>query len=346
MKPSPTPASLAGDACADRRRARSGFVLRAAGGARRGSGRIVAWVCAATAALTLAACSTEQTAVQRGDRLWADSDYAGALSEYRLALSRHPDDVPVLARVAHAYARSGRLPPAREAYDHLLQRDSSYRAQAVFDYLRLAHEALARGDSFGMASAVEAALALRPGLPLKDFASALARYYSANGDPDRAMAFFERALGAAPPDSAGPLLWETGLLDENQGSCRDAIGYFQAYVNRAPKGAHADEARWHIGNCAFELARREIQAGQQDQALDDLATTISLGVPQNLLDQAWFQRGEILLAQGRRDEALEAYMQVLQLNPARTGQLVQRAQRRIDEIRFGGPLTGTPFQRD
>ncbi len=294
-------------------------------------------------AAALPACGAEQTAVQRGDRLWADSDFVGALSEYRLALSRHQDDAAVLVRVAHAYARTERLPPARDAYDRLLRQDSSYAGQAVFDYLRMAHEALARGDSFGMASAVEAALALRPGLPLQDFAPALARYYSANGDPDRAMAFFERALGAAPPDSAGPLLWETGVLDENQGSCRDAMGYFQAYLNRAPKGPHADEARWHIGNCAFDLARREIQAGQQDQALDDLATTLTLGVPQNLQDQAWFHRGEILLAEGRRDEALECYMQVLALNPARTGQLVQRAQRRIDEIRFGAP-PGAPVR--
>ena len=63
---------------------------------------------------------------------------------------------------------------------------------------------------------------------------------------------------------------------------------------------------------------------------------IALGVPQNLLDQAWFQMGEILLAQGKRDQALPAYQKVLDLNPARTGQLVQRAQQRIDQLRFGG----------
>jgi tetratricopeptide (TPR) repeat protein len=52
-------------------------------------------------------------------------------------------------------------------------------------------------------------------------------------------------------------------------------------------------------------------------------------------DQAWFLRGEIHFAIGDRDAALEAYHRVIELNPARTGQLVRRAQRRIDEIRFG-----------
>ena len=63
---------------------------------------------------------------------------------------------------------------------------------------------------------------------------------------------------------------------------------------------------------------------------------IDLGVPENLLDEAWFLRGDILYALGRNDEALVAYQRVLDLNPTRSGQLVDRATRQIDIIRFGG----------
>ncbi len=72
-----------------------------------------------------------------------------------------------------------------------------------------------------------------------------------------------------------------------------------------------------------------------EEALAHYGRMIDLGEPENLLDRAWFERGEILYNAGRFDEALEAYRTVLERNPSRTGQLVERAQRRIDEIRFG-----------
>jgi hypothetical protein len=46
-------------------------------------------------------------------------------------------------------------------------------------------------------------------------------------------------------------------------------------------------------------------------------------------------RAETLYAIGRFDEALEAYRTVIDRSPTRTGPLVERAQRRIDDIRFG-----------
>jgi hypothetical protein len=58
-------------------------------------------------------------------------------------------------------------------------------------------------------------------------------------------------------------------------------------------------------------------------------------LPRNLLDQAWFERGEVMLALDRREEALVSFLQVLELNRGRSGQLVDRAQQRIDQIRFG-----------
>ena len=71
------------------------------------------------------------------------------------------------------------------------------------------------------------------------------------------------------------------------------------------------------------------------EALALFDRVIALGVPENLLDQAYFERGETLYGIGRFDQALESYRQVLERNPTRAGQLVERAQRRIDDIRFG-----------
>lgn len=283
-----------------------------------------------------AGCGDTDTAIARGDRFWADSNYTAALAEYRLSLGQgRQDDDDVLVRVAHGYIETGQLERAKEYYDQLTKQSPEYVDQAVFDYVTYARRAQEKSDRYGMAGGVEAALALRPGLPLDDLAGTLARYYASTGDPDRALTFFERALSVAPADSIPALLYELAQVQESRGNCEEAIGFFNAYRNRAPQGERVGEARWHVGNCAFALARKARQAGQPGEALRQVDTVLEIGEPQNLLDQAWFERGEILLSLGRRDDALFAFIMVLELNRARTGQLVERAQRRIDELRFG-----------
>src|SRR5690606_25972267 len=54
----------------------------------------------------LSACGGADTALMRGDRLWADSSYADALAEYILAV-RQGADHTALARVAHTYGQVG-----------------------------------------------------------------------------------------------------------------------------------------------------------------------------------------------------------------------------------------------
>ncbi|MGH7465767.1 MAG: tetratricopeptide repeat protein, partial [Longimicrobiales bacterium] len=220
-------------------------------------------------------------------------------------------------------------------YDLLLERSPEYTDQAVYDYLTLARRAQARSDRFGMSGAVEAALALRAGLPVGEMAAPLARYYARAGDSDRARDFYERALGYAPPDSVPALLFDFAQFQESQGNCAEAIELFTAFRTRRPRGEQADQARWNIGNCSFSLARAARENGEAEQALEHLQVTLNLGVPQNLMDQAWFERGEALLELGRRDEALQAYIRVLENARTAGGSLAERARQRIDQLRFG-----------
>jgi tetratricopeptide (TPR) repeat protein len=286
--------------------------------------------------LSLTACRDAETALARGDRLWADSNYAAALAEYRLSYELRKNDDEVLARVAHAYARTGQFERARESYETLLERAPDYTDQAIFDYLALARRAEERSDLYGMAGALEAALTLRPGLPIDDMAAPLARYYARTGDVERSRQFFERALSGAPPDSVPTLLFDYAQYQESQGNCREAMELFNAFRSREPTGERADQARFQIGTCAFNLAREAQQAQEYDRALMYAQIVLDLGVPQNLLDQAWFERGEALLALGRRQEALESYMRALEnIRTPGGGQLLQRARQRIDQLRFG-----------
>lgn len=289
-------------------------------------------------ALGLGGCRDNDTSIVRGDRLWADSSFESALAEYRLAVTQRGDE-EALSRLAHAYAMTGKLIEARRTYEELLERSDEYRDQAVFDFLHLARRALARRDTYTAASAMEAALTLRPELQLPAEARAIADFYRERDNLEESLAFYRRALTALPPDSAVPILYDIGRIEGERGRCDAAIDYFRAFEEQV--GAESrertlvSEARWHTGRCAFRLAEEARDEGRVDAALDHLNHVIRLGVPENLLDQALFERGEILFAIGELDDALASYRQVLERNPARAGQLVERARLRIDQIRFG-----------
>jgi tetratricopeptide (TPR) repeat protein len=283
-------------------------------------------------ALGLSACRSSEDAMQRGDRYWADSNYVAALAEYRLAARQHGRN-DAQERVAHAYIMTGQLDRARHAYDVLLKTDPAQTDQAVFDYVWLARSSLQRGDRYAAARAAEAALDLRPGLSMPDMALTLARHYATIGDAERALPFYHRALSTVEDSARAPLLYEIAALSERSGACVDAMPYFREFSETSSSQDSITEARWHMGTCGLESGRQALEGGKPEEALNLLQVTIDMGVPQNLLDQAWFERGEALMALGKRDEAQTAYERVLELTPAGRTPLSERASRRLGEIR-------------
>lgn len=144
----------------------------------------------------------------------------------------------------------------------------------------------------------------------------------------------------ALPDSASSpaVLYHVGRSYEELGACAEALPYFRAYLNRRGAGRRTAErttAEWHFGSCLYAVARDERRAGERQAALAKLTRLIELGVPRTLMDRAHFARGSVYQETGRDDLALDEFDRVLRLNPARSGPLVEMAEQRIREIRYG-----------
>jgi tetratricopeptide (TPR) repeat protein len=290
----------------------------------------------------LAACSprtTEENAVRRGDEAFAQGNFDEALAEYRLAVRQGADDPEIAARVAHTYAQMGRVDDAGAYYKDATAREPELADQAVSDLMRLAKEAQATGDRFAMATAVETALELRPGVGVADMALPLARHYFVNGEYGRALPFYQRAL-AGTRDSLPAIVFEVGQAYEEIGDCEHALLFFERFRTMV-RPFQRGEVDWYIGTCAFNIAgdlrRRSTLSPQALQrALDLVNRTVEVGEPRNIQAQAWFEKGEILAEMGDCQAAMEAYAQVRYADQA--GSLVDRAQSRFDEIRFGTGL--------
>lgn len=283
----------------------------------------------------------EESAVQRGDVDFAEQRYDRALAEYQLAVRQGGNDAMTLARVAHTYAVKGRVDQAIDFYDQAVQKDSSVTGLAVADLMHLAHVSLDNGDTFAMASAVEGALKLRPGLGVGDLALPLARHYYRNGEFSRSLPFYLKAMATVPSDSTARIVFEVGRVYDQIGDCQHALIFFERF-RKMVRPQSRGEVDWYIGTCAFNVAkdiraRTDVTQDDLDRALDLVNRTLEVGEPRNIQGQAWFEKGAILSDLGQCQQAMDAYNQVRFTDASQS--LVDRAQNRFDEIRFGEGLT-------
>ena len=287
--------------------------------------------------------SEEGSSIFRGDQAFAEGDLPEALAEYRLALRQGATDPATYARVAHTYVALGRIDEGKEHYQLAVAQDSSLADQALSDFVHLAREEAAAGDRYGMASAIQTALEFRPGVSLEDLVLPLAQHYSDIGEYGRALPFYQKALSALDPDSLPEVLFSTAVAYDEVGDCESAVIYYEQYREKLPRWNRL-EVDWRLGNCSFVLAERQWAEGDGDEALRFLDTLIEVGEPRNRLARGYFLRGEILGSRGECEAAIEAFLEVPVMDPSGRSPVVDAAERRIDQIRFGGRFDRS-FQR-
>lgn len=270
----------------------------------------------------------------RGDAAFARGEYAEALAEYRLALSRGADDANVHLRAAHAFAQMGRMTQARDHFQAAVERNPELRDQAVADLARQARTAATRGNLIAAATAIEAATELEPGVSVDDLAVPLARHYARSGRYARALPFFEKALTNQELNGDPEMLYETAMAHQELGDCQRALVFFEAFHERGNQ-RQRDEAEWYIGLCSYELGREYRAVGDLDAAVDHLRTTVEVGEPRHLLAQAYFELGEALANRGDCVAAVQAFEEAQRDEHGGPPTLVQRARTRVDQIRFG-----------
>ena len=303
-------------------------------GRARVAGRLWRGCLIVVAASACVARAAEDGATLRGDQAWAHGDYEEALAEYRLAVRRGASSGDAHLRVAHAYARLGRVDEARQAYRRAIEVRPDLADQAVSDLVRLARTAQQQEDRFAVASALEAAAELNPDVNFARLAFPLASHYAANGEHARALVFFQRALSG---DSVPEVLYETALAYEEVGACESALTFYWRFVEAVPARRQRD-AGWHIGKCSYDLAQELRDAGDHEEALTLVEETVARGEPRTHLARAYYEMGELLVSFARCGEAVDAFRGAAREDPSTSRALARRAERWIDRLRFGVSL--------
>jgi tetratricopeptide (TPR) repeat protein len=200
----------------------------------------------------------------------------------------------------------------------------------------MAKRALSQDDRARFARALQQLQSIRSGAVPDDLALAFARYYYELDEFAGALPLYLSVVATEPDSVAPEVRYELGRVYYELGECEQALSHFRAFLNSQPTGQPRDDARWHAGRCAYQLAEEDLLAGRPSKALAGFELVIELRSPQALLDDAWFERGEVLFGLGEFSEALRSYRRVLDLNPSRTGRKVRTAEDRIRSIRYRG----------
>lgn len=287
-------------------------------------------------ALALTACGDPaDPSLARGDRFLAVGDTDMAVAEYLLARRVRGDTDEILLRLGQAYAARGDVDEALSVYETLAERDPALRTQAAATLAGLAWSARDRGATENMSRALEPLLGWGMGYLPDDLQRSLAAYYADSGDHARSLAL-RLGLLAADGDADPAVLYEIGLAYEELGACTRALPYLRGFLEAAAaRDPNRSAVAFRLGACLLASADEDRAEGRPATALEKLDEMVELGVPRNRMTEAHFLRGELRLALGDTEAALESYAQVVELNPTRTHALVRRAEERMRQIRFG-----------
>ena len=283
---------------------------------------------------------SEESSVRRGDVAFARDSLEEALAEYRLAVTQGAEDPEILSRVAHTYIALGRVEEGTEFFARAAARDARWGDMGIADLVRVARAAAERNDLFQMASAMESARRLRPGLSAPDLTLPLARHYLQVGEYGRSIPLYQRALEEAtrtPPD----LVYEVGEAHREMDDCRSALTFFDRYQEIA-REEDRYRANYSIGDCSLRLARSipaTAQTAREDleEALRYFNRSIEVGEPRGIQGSVYFSRGEVQSLLGDCDGALASFEQV-KLYEAPSAPIIDRANEFIEKIQIGRGL--------
>jgi tetratricopeptide (TPR) repeat protein len=276
----------------------------------------------------LAGCTQKVERIKNARKYMSQWNYDRALTE--LISYRESPDPEIQYILGSCYLRKNEYDEAARYFGKSLKTDSTYRDSILKIYTTLAKNALAINDL---------PRALRH---YQDLARLIPDYNQANnlfviGDLNYNQGNFysamEAYLKALEIDSLskrarGILPKLIKCLVEN-----DSLDRALRTATREYEKLKVAENLLIMSEIKFTIGQKLLQVAAYDSAKTYFRSIIDQQEPKSLLDDSYFYLGEIYLKTDSAAAALEAYKKVLRLNPYQKGDIVKKAQDRINEIK-------------
>jgi tetratricopeptide (TPR) repeat protein len=273
----------------------------------------------------------------KASRFLADGKLDDAAAEYRVALRDSPRPAAeLLWKLGLLNLDAKNLTEARSLLARLVDLDAGSRARVADAYLLFAARWFKAGDPFSAIQAIEAARATDPDRNLGPYYYEVGDYYFELPDYERAVQEYLLAIAMAPGIDR-EAVYRLALAQERLGRWAQAVKHFRAYAEAAPPERASRELRYHLGEAAYRAAEAAFLAHDYGEALDYLRNVLDTGQPESRLDDAYYLLGELRYRRGDVEGAEAAFEKVLELSPSSSSRLYGEAERRLLDIRIGGP---------
>ncbi len=293
--------------------------------------------------LPLPGCNSFSTNYEeRGDRYFRDGHYDDSLAEYLMAQKTDGLTTRLLRKIGTVYVMKGDFLQAKSYYDRYFSAtDAEPDPGVLLDYFQIAVKRGEAGDKSTMVQALEEILKIDPSYSLGRYFFNLGEFYFQRSDFTRAIPYFLRGLPLEVEVKNKHLyLFHLAQSYEKIEDYFNAFLYFDQFLILYPGNPMKEQVIWYRGNCCFPLARQLYEEEEYDQCLFYLDIIIDEGQPQHYLDDAYFLKGEILLALNRPGEAKSSYLRVLKLNRYYYKEkIAEQARARIHQIELGKILS-------
>jgi tetratricopeptide (TPR) repeat protein len=284
----------------------------------------------------LIACNTTNSLLKKADQNFNVGKYNDAILNLKTILKKQPEHTEALLKLGTNYAYLGNIDNAVHYMSIILEQDSAYIPQVTKAYWQAAKINQENKRIDLALKSLKEILELDPAYNFSDMTFLLADSLFVEKDYRRALQVYQKEV---EKDSLNPslqrswALFQLGLCQENLGYLDDAVRTFRIMAEDYPRDPNLAKAFWHQSQCAYQIAEKLLDENKLGEALEMARLVNRNGLPENIQDKAWFLQGEIFLQLGDLVNAEIAYLKVLDLNPYRTGRLVERAAQRIREVR-------------
>ena len=274
------------------------------------------------------ACGRRAEHVRTARSFISQWNYDRALTEIIQYRTAHDPEIQYLIGIC--YLRKNEYREAMNYFRASLNADSAYRDSIVKVYSSLARNAMAIND---MPRALRHYQDLSNLIPESDQSNNLFAIGDLNFDQRNYLSAVEAYTRALELDS----------VSRRAKTARPKL--IKALVNcdsfeRALRLATRDYERLKVAEnllimseIKFNIGQRLLAVEQYDSAKVYFQSIIDQQEPKSLLDDSYFYLGEIYVKCDSIDAALNAYKKVLNLNPYQKGDIVKKAQERLNQLK-------------
>ncbi|MEO0160869.1 MAG: tetratricopeptide repeat protein [candidate division WOR-3 bacterium] len=278
--------------------------------------------------ILLLTCAAQDVHVKNARRFIGQWNYDRALVE--LLKYRETPDAEVQYLIGVCYFGKNEYDQAKEHFKIALDNDTIFKDSIINVYNTATKKALAISD-FKKALYFSRILAdLIPDHRQADNLFLMADLNFREGDYHNALLGYLKAFDI---DSTSEVARRSIKNFLRTLIACDSLKRAHALALKEYKKMRTSENLLLLGEINYLLGKKYFASNQYDSALIYFKEIAVSQEPKSLLDDSYFYIAEIFYNQENYSQALEYYKKVLRLNPYQKGELVQKAQARIKEIK-------------